>query len=196
MASFCERLPPELWLHILSYLSIPDIHTFQRVFKLFNTLICLNESLIYKAAAIHHGFAPAAVPDIQTVTTARKRRFNWLDGVKTWLHYCAFASLNVFHLFIRAPRQATYERSKKLVSKRPYCPLCGLWFRCSSAPNQDRRRGGHYDRNSRAGYALGKLHHVGTNAIYINASYIDFQPAWNRPLDLCELYFPTLFLHD
>ncbi len=106
MASFCQRLPPELWLHIVSYLSILDIHAFQRISKLFNTLISLNESLIYKAAAIHHGFAPAVVPDLQTVTTHRKRKFDWLSGVKTWLHYCAFASLDVLHLFIHAPRQA------------------------------------------------------------------------------------------
>jgi len=24
----------------------------------------------------------------------------------------------------------------------------------------------------------------------------DYQPAWNNPLDLCELDFPTLFLRD
>lgn len=197
MASFCQRLPPELWLHILSYLSISDIHAFQRVFKLFNTLICQNESLVYKTAAIHHGFAPAAVPDIQTVMTHRKRKFDWLSGVKTWLDYCAFASLDAFHLFIHAPRQATYGHSKKLVSERPCGPLCGLRVRCSSAPNQDRRRGRRYNRNSRAWYALGKLHHAGTDTTYISASYVsDFQPARNRPLDLRELdlfqyYFST-----
>jgi hypothetical protein len=148
MASFCQRLPPELWLHIVSYLSIPDIHVLQRVSKLFNTLMCLNESSIYRAAAIHHGFAPAAVPDIQTVTTHRKRKFDWLSGVKTWLHYCAFAGLDALHLFIDAPRQATYGHSKKLVSERSCCPLCGLRFWCSSTSNQGRRRGGHCNRNS------------------------------------------------
>ena len=148
MASFCQRLPPELWLHIVSYLSITNIHAFQRVSKLFNTLICLNESFVYKAAAIHHGFAPAAVPDIQTVTTHRKRKFDWLSGVETWLHYCAFASLDAFRLFIDGSRQAAYGHSKKLVSERTCCSLCSLRFWCSSASNQDRRRGGHDNRNS------------------------------------------------
>jgi len=123
MASFSRRLPPELWLDIVSYLSIPDIHALQRVFKLFDTLIRLNEPLIYKRAAIHHGFAPDAVSDIQEVTANRMRRFDWLSGVKTWLHYCAFARLNAFYLLIDMPRHATCGRSKELVSERPYCPL-------------------------------------------------------------------------
>jgi len=123
MASFYQPLPPELWLDIVSYLSIPDIHTFQRVSKLFDTLIRLNQSLVYKAAAIHHGFAQTAVQDVQDVTVHRKRRFDWLSGVETWLHYCAFAGLDAFHLFNDAPRQATCGHSKKLVSERPYCPL-------------------------------------------------------------------------
>lgn len=104
MTSFSRRLPPELWLEIVSHLSIPDIHAFQRVYKLSDTLIRLNESLIYRGAAIHHGFAPNAVSDIQEVTTNIQRKFDWLSGVKTWLHYCAFARLGAFHLFIDALR--------------------------------------------------------------------------------------------
>lgn len=99
MAPFSRRLPPELWLDIVSYLSIPDIHAFQRVSKLSDTLIRLNESLVYKGAAIHHGFAPNAVPDIHEAVTNRKRKFDWLSGVKTWLHYCAFVRLSALHLF-------------------------------------------------------------------------------------------------
>ena len=140
MALFSQRLPPELWINIVSYLYIPDIHALQGVSKLFDTLIRLNESPIYRGAATRHGFASHAVSDIQAVIATRKCRFDWLSGVRTWLHYCVFAVVNTFHLFIDAPRQTTCGHSKELVCERPFCPLRSLGLCCSSASNQDRRR--------------------------------------------------------
>ena len=172
MASFSQRLPPELWLDIVLYLSIPDIHAFQRAFKPFDALVRLNESFIYRGAAIQHGFASNAVSDIQEVTTSRKRRFDWLSGVRTWLHYCACGRLRAFRLFINAPRQATYGDSKKLVSERPCCPLYSLGLRSSPTPNQDRRRGGEYNHDSRAGYDHGALRHVDANKTCLSVPYI------------------------
>lgn len=49
-------LPSELTLAVISHLRIPEFHTFQRLSKAYNAFFQLNESYIYRNAAIRHNF--------------------------------------------------------------------------------------------------------------------------------------------
>ncbi|KAF8518609.1 hypothetical protein JB92DRAFT_2712245 [Gautieria morchelliformis] len=52
-------LPPEVILTILSFIPLRQLYRFLLVSKSWNTFILLNESSIYRAAAVLHGFIPA-----------------------------------------------------------------------------------------------------------------------------------------
>ncbi|KAF8608304.1 hypothetical protein BDV93DRAFT_519345 [Ceratobasidium sp. AG-I] len=81
-----ERLPPECFLQILGFLSLPDVAILLRTSKLWNSVISKNEATVYAKLAYNHGFVSVYSPSLGTA------RRGWIssvvNGTQTWKAYC------------------------------------------------------------------------------------------------------------
>jgi len=87
-----EQLPPELLLHILSYLPIKTIHVVQLLKTSFNTIIRENANSVYRAAASLHQFVSGQVPKGDPVIALNHINIHyfstWMDDVDDWKSFC------------------------------------------------------------------------------------------------------------
>ncbi|KAI5117611.1 hypothetical protein M0805_001211 [Coniferiporia weirii] len=78
-------LPPEILLNVLGYCSIQTICSLQLICKDFNDFVKENETAVYHAAALLHGF-------IEPEQLLRDAHVNypgsWLDGLRGWKDLC------------------------------------------------------------------------------------------------------------
>ena len=103
-----EQLPPELLLHILSYLPIRTIHAVQALSTAFNTVIHENANQVYRSAALLHQFVGGQmlkgnfVCDLKHAT--RHCFSTWMDDVEDWRSFCEY----LVHWVV--PQSLTYLR--------------------------------------------------------------------------------------
>ena len=87
-----EQLPPELLLHILSYLPIRNLHDVQALNSSFNTLIKENNNQVYRSAASLHQFVDKKVLErdpIHALKDISRHYFStWMDDVEDWKSFC------------------------------------------------------------------------------------------------------------
>jgi len=87
-----EQLPPELLLHVLSYLPIGTIHVVQTLNTSFNTLITENVNQVYRSAAYFHQFTDGQALEgdpVPALKHATRHYFStWMDEVIDWRTFC------------------------------------------------------------------------------------------------------------
>jgi len=87
-----EQLPPELLLHILSYLDIRNIHIVQAFNTSFNSIIRENINQVYRSAAYLHQFVGDQALEGDPISalpyTARHYFGAWMDDVEDWRSFC------------------------------------------------------------------------------------------------------------
>ena len=88
-ASMLDKLPPENVLEILSYLPVQSLRELQLISRDWRSFISTNESIVYKKAALLHGYLlspnSTSVSDLRSVDSRRS-----LETVHGWRDLCEF----------------------------------------------------------------------------------------------------------
>ena len=89
-----DKLPTENVLEILSYLPVQSLRELQLVSRDWRSFIATNESIVYKKAALLHGYLlspnSTSVSDLQSVYSRRT-----LETVHGWMDLCESCCDNI-----------------------------------------------------------------------------------------------------
>ena len=80
------RIPPELWLQVLSFLPIQSILSLRLSSQGWTKFIAANEASIYHATAILHGFAE---PHKSLEQSKGIHVFPCIEDVTSWKEFCS-----------------------------------------------------------------------------------------------------------
>ncbi len=82
------ELPPELITSILQYLPLQALHSLRRLSREWNQFFHRNESFIYHAAAVRHGFISSMDVTFEQAIRTDDPNSQHLIGVKDWRTLC------------------------------------------------------------------------------------------------------------
>ncbi|KAG9018288.1 hypothetical protein FRB90_011618 [Tulasnella sp. 427] len=90
---FLDELPPELILRILTYTPLQGIRSFDLTSNFCHSIVISNESVIYLAAAVLHGFTrpplnQQALSALLAELISQPDALGWLDDVTNWKEFC------------------------------------------------------------------------------------------------------------
>lgn len=84
-----HELPPELVIHILSFLPFQSIGALQQASRPWNDFIRTSEPLVYYNAAVVHNFINRPAESLTSLNKVLKRHEGRLfRGAKAWKEFC------------------------------------------------------------------------------------------------------------
>lgn len=82
-------LPPELVIHILSFLPFQSLGALQQVSRPWNDFVLANQTLVYYNAAVVHNFIDSPAESLTSLNEVVGRLEGRLwRGVKSWKDFC------------------------------------------------------------------------------------------------------------
>ena len=84
-----ETVPVELLLQIIRYLPLQSLHRFARTSKFFKRIIAENEVLVYRQAAVLHGYVDN-VANVDPPNAQTKNPTYPFAHATSWKQYCAW----------------------------------------------------------------------------------------------------------
>ena len=89
-----EIIPVELLLQIIQYLPVQSLHRFARTAKFVRRIITDNEVLVYRQAAVLHGYVDD-VADIHPPSAQTKNPTYPFANATSWKQYCAWPTMDL-----------------------------------------------------------------------------------------------------
>lgn len=93
-----QRLPPELVIHVLSYLHLGTLCALHQVSHQWDNFLSANANVIYYSTAVNHNFVNLPEESPSSLNNALERLEDKLwRGVTSWREFCEYIDRQNFY---------------------------------------------------------------------------------------------------